>query len=292
MSTLQSEDCQTNDLNGLFPMSIESLRFPLHNSMRIIFTGYYNGFNIEVRSAEEMSLLHQMGCFGKGSASRSRPSTAHEDGCTNIMRKRQILKRNYWYKKFGGNKETAEIDYFLQEVDKVTAKIVNDGNQLSSKEVIDLVSSDDNDSITADNEDDRIECNNAMQNYDTHDLVVIVPNSDSEEDNYFAKIRPKCCVNKVKVMEKLMLTPEEAFFLLYGLGCLQIISLQNNILNIQQCWDLFTSADIKFMTRYVVYHYFRSKGYIVKPGIKFGGDYCMYLLPVTKYYITYLSLRL
>lgn len=272
--TMQSEDCQTNDLNDLFPMSIESLRFPLHNSVQIIFTGYYNGFNVEVRSAEEMSLLHQMGCFGKGSASRSRPMAAHGDANTNIMRKRQFLKRNYWYKKFGGDKESSDIDSFLKEVDEVTAKIIDDGERITNKEVIDLVSSDDNMSVGSE-DDDELDCNpNTLQNYDKGDIVVIVPNSDSEEDNYFAHMKPKCCVNKIKLVEKLMLTPEEAFFLLYGLGCLQIISLQNNILNIEACWNLFTASDKNFTTKYVVYHYFRSKGYVVKPGIKFGGDYC------------------
>ncbi|KAF9416798.1 hypothetical protein HW555_005928 [Spodoptera exigua] len=241
MTTLQSEDCQTNDLNDSFPMAVESLRFPLDNSMRIVFTGYYNGFNVEVRSVEEIALLYHMGCFGKGTTSRSEPKADKSDIMPRIIRKRQFLKRNYWYKKFGTSDKlgTAEADDFMKDIDSLMIKIIGD----------------------------------SKKSYNKEDLVVIVPNSESEGENYFENMRPKCCLNKINIQEKLMLTPEEAFFLLYGLGCLQIVSLDNALLSIEKCWDLFRAVDGRFLSKYVVYHYYRSKGYVVKPGIKFGGDY-------------------
>ncbi|XP_030040380.1 tRNA-splicing endonuclease subunit SEN2 [Manduca sexta] len=275
MTTLQSEDCQTNDLNDLFPMSIESLALPLDNSMRIVFTGYYNGFNIEVRSTEEMALLYHMGCFGKGSASRSKPSfRQHGDNVPQIMRRRQYMKRNYWYKKFSEPDEITESDKFLKELDELTAKIISDGEKLATEDVIDLVSSEE--------DDDEMQGTNNSVNTETTfhsnnkgDIVVIVPNSDSEDDDYFVNLKTKCCINKIKIREKLILSLEEAFFLTYGLGCLKVVN-NNNILNIEDCWALFTTTDKRFIPKYVVYHYFRSKGYIVKPGIKFGGDYLLY----------------
>lgn len=269
MSTLQSEDCQTNDL---LPMSIESLRFPLDNSMQIVFTGYYNGFNVEVRSPEEVSLLYHMGCFGKGSCSRSQPAQAHGENVPQIMRKRQYLKRSYWYKKFGNPKNTSEATTFLKDLDELNAKIISDSEKLTKKDVIDLVSSDE------ENEDDTEECSShdleQLHSHDKEDLVVIVPNSDSEDEDYFLNIKPKCCINKIRLQEKLLLSPEEAFFLVYGLGCLQVVSIDNNLLSIEQCWSLFAKNHTTFVSKYIVYHYFRSKGYVVKPGIKFGGDYC------------------
>lgn len=268
--TLQSEDCQINDLNDSFPMATESLRFPFDNSMQIVFTGYYNGYNVEVRSVEEIALLYHMGCFGKGSASRSQPKAAQNDVTPRIMRKRQFLKRNYWFKKFDGFKGAADADSFMRDIDGLTTKIIGDSEKKTQKDVIDLISSD---------EDDREEANATLnserfQSHDKEDIVVIVPNSESEEENYFANMKPKCCLNKVKLQEKLMLTPQEAFFLLYGLGCLQIVNLDNTLLNVDKCWDLFVTADKKFINEYIVYHYYRSKGYVVKPGIKFGGAYC------------------
>uniref|UniRef100_A0A2A4J9G7 tRNA-intron lyase n=1 Tax=Heliothis virescens TaxID=7102 RepID=A0A2A4J9G7_HELVI len=172
MTTLQSEDCQTNDLNDSFPMAIESLRFPLDNSMRIVFTGYYNGFNVEVRSVEEIALLYHMGCFGKGSASRSQPKAAQNDVTPRIMRKRQFLKRNYWFKKFGGFKGTAEADNFMKDVEGLTAKIIGDSEKKTQKDVIDLVSSDEDDG----GETNSTHSSERFQNHDKEDIVVIVPN--------------------------------------------------------------------------------------------------------------------
>ncbi|XP_075980825.1 tRNA splicing endonuclease subunit 2 [Anticarsia gemmatalis] len=273
MTTLQSEDCQTNDPNDSFPMAIDSLRFPLDNSMRIVFTGYYNGYNVEIRSIEEIGLLYHMGCFGKGSASRSQPKVTENDNSPRIMRKRQILKRNYWFRKFGSSNQSAEADAFMKDIDDITAKIISDSEKRSIKDVIDLVSSDEENGV----EQEPQECFEQYHNPEKGDnIVVIVPDSDSEEENYFANLKPKCCLNKIKIQEKLMLTPQEAFFLLYGLGCLQIVNLDNTLLNIEKCWELFTMADKNFVSKYVVFHYYRSKGYIVKPGIKFGGDYLLY----------------
>lgn len=275
MTTFQSEDCQSNDLNELFPMSTEMLQFPLDNSMQIVFTGYFNGFNIEVRSVEEIALLHHMGCFGKGSASRSQPKVAQNDKVPQIMRKRQFLKRNYWYKKFVSQETKTETDPFLLSARELATKIGDDSKIGCGKDVIDLVSSDDEDMQVNDFTNNVYE---TIISDDKTDHVVIVPNSDSEEDNYFANLKPQCCINKIKIQEKLILSLEEAFFLIYGLGCLQIVGLDNSLLNIEQCWALFNSTDEKFVNRYIVYHYFRSKGYVVKPGIKFGGDFCKYII--------------
>lgn len=273
MTTFQSEDCQSNDLNELFPMTIETLQFPLDNSMQIVFTGYYNGFNVEVKSIEEIALLHHMGCFGKSSISRSQPKVSKNDVGLLIMRKRQFLKRNYWYKKFSSPDDNTEAeDTFLKSLDELANKIASDCTNNTRKDVINLVSSDEDEMEVIDDNLSKTQYKSDVKG--AH--VVIVPNSDSEDDNYFDKLKPKCCINKVQIKEKLILSLEESFFLTYGLGCLQVVNTDNNLLSIEECWTLFKSVDKKFIHRYVVYHYFRSKGYVVKPGIKFGGDFLLY----------------
>lgn len=270
MTTLQSNACQSNDTNHLFPMAIDSLRFPLDTAMRIVFTGHFNGFSVAVNSEDEMALLHQMGCFGKGSFSRSKPRT-HQHGM-HIMRRRQFVKRNYWHKKFTSTMDRSETDLFLSEAKEIMLKIKNDSKK---KDVIDLVSSDEE----IGEETDDVSVQEAYNLNAEKDMVVIVPNSDSEDDDYFAKLKPKCCVNKTIIPEKLMLTLQEAFFLSYGLGCLQVVN-EDKLLSIQQCWQLFLETDKNFTSKYVVYHYYRSKGYVVKPAIKFGGDYCKYYVDI------------
>ncbi|XP_039756073.1 tRNA-splicing endonuclease subunit Sen2 [Pararge aegeria] len=242
----------------------------LHNPMCIVFTGHYNGVGVEVRPPHIMELLYQMGCFGKGTTSRSRPKPVTKS--PQFMRRRQFLKRDYWYKRFGKLQKTIDPDSFFKDMDHLVAKIIKDTKEQSGKDVIDLVSTDDEDQEETANLTEKSEFDDSYQ----QNAVVIVPNSDSEEDDYFANLKPKYFINRVQLQEKLMLTLQEAFFLLYGLGCLKIVNNKNNILNVQECWNLFSESESNFVEKYVVYHYFRSKGYVVKPGIKFGGDYLLY----------------
>lgn len=104
--------------------------------------------------------------------------------------------------------------------------------------------------------------------------LLVLPDSDSETENYLKEITPKIKHESFPVQETLHLTFEETFFLLYGLGCLNLIDFDGNLLDIDSAWHFFCKADKNFVQNYVVYHYFRSKGWVVKPGLKYGGDFC------------------
>ncbi|CAG8524278.1 199_t:CDS:2, partial [Scutellospora calospora] len=74
--------------------------------------------------------------------------------------------------------------------------------------------------------------------------------------------------SNVSIQEHLHLTTEEAFFLNFGLGCLEIYDTNDD--------SPLTKLDNPFIIRYVAYHYFRSLGWVVKGGMKFGCDYVLY----------------
>ena len=91
--------------------------------------------------------------------------------------------------------------------------------------------------------------------------------------------------------EHAQLTLEEAFFLAYALGALEILDpdTKKPIPN-QDLFYLFRktsyfpplanpslSPDDPFMTNYVVYHHFRSLGWVLRSGIKFSVDYMLYV---------------
>lgn len=91
--------------------------------------------------------------------------------------------------------------------------------------------------------------------------------------------------------EHLQLSNEEAFFLVYGLGALQIYDLkQNSVISPTSLFALLRQhsyfpprdpaaqfePDDPFVVSYVVYHHFRSLGWIVRSGVKFGVDYLLY----------------
>ncbi|KAJ9134278.1 tRNA-splicing endonuclease subunit Sen2 [Pleurostoma richardsiae] len=93
--------------------------------------------------------------------------------------------------------------------------------------------------------------------------------------------------------EHLQLAPEEAFFLVFALGALRVLDPETNQpLSTEELFNLFrqhsyfppriTDAaselqpDDPFLMHYVVYHHFRSLGWVPRPGIKFGVDWMLY----------------
>ncbi|KAK5112319.1 hypothetical protein LTR85_011591 [Meristemomyces frigidus] len=107
----------------------------------------------------------------------------------------------------------------------------------------------------------------------------------------------------IKNQEHLQLTLEEAFFLSYGLGALDVttfdthlnptrlhtIHAPSELLTLFSQHSVFpplksdlsaesalTAPDSPFLLNYAVYHHFRSLGWVVRPGVKFAVDYLLY----------------
>lgn len=100
--------------------------------------------------------------------------------------------------------------------------------------------------------------------------------------------------------EHLQLSLEEAFFLVFAIEVIEVTgseSFENQaiVFSIQDCWHRFAQASVArptitksilpqfrlepdnpFVMRYVVYHYFRSRGWVVKDGLKYGTDFMLY----------------
>ncbi|ETS02856.1 hypothetical protein M419DRAFT_76424 [Trichoderma reesei RUT C-30] len=93
--------------------------------------------------------------------------------------------------------------------------------------------------------------------------------------------------------EHLQLMPEEAFFLSFGLGVLEVTDpASGRVLSRQDLFRLFRQysyfpprngpdepdlePDDGFLLHYAVYHHFRSLGWVPRAGIKFGVDWLLY----------------
>lgn len=103
--------------------------------------------------------------------------------------------------------------------------------------------------------------------------ILVVPDSDSENEDYFRNLKPEYEIDSSYLKEHLQLSLEEAFFLFEAVKCLKIYH-NKAILNSEEAWMLFSQSDKSFVPNYIVYHYFRTKNWVVKPGLKFGGDFC------------------
>ncbi|KFH63934.1 hypothetical protein MVEG_09759 [Podila verticillata NRRL 6337] len=100
--------------------------------------------------------------------------------------------------------------------------------------------------------------------------------------------------------EHLQLSLEEAFFLVFAIEVIEVADSESSehrtvVFSILDCWRRFAQAslarptiatsilpefrlepDNPFIVRYVVYHYFRSQGWVVKDGLKYGTDFMLY----------------
>ncbi|XP_007952299.1 tRNA-splicing endonuclease subunit Sen2 [Orycteropus afer afer] len=95
-----------------------------------------------------------------------------------------------------------------------------------------------------------------------------------------------CRRNPYRIYEYLQLSLEEAFFLVYALGCLSIYYEQEP-LTIIKLWKAFTAVQPSFKTTYMAYHYFRSKGWVPKVGLKYGTDLLLYRKGPPFYHASY-----
>ncbi|XP_004395696.1 PREDICTED: tRNA-splicing endonuclease subunit Sen2 isoform X1 [Odobenus rosmarus divergens] len=100
------------------------------------------------------------------------------------------------------------------------------------------------------------------------------------------KKRLVCRRNPYRILEYLQLSLEEAFFLVYALGCLSIY-YEKEPLTILKLWKAFTVVQPTFRTTYMAYHYFRSKGWVPKVGLKYGTDLLLYRKGPPFYHASY-----
>lgn len=125
-------------------------------------------------------------------------------------------------------------------------------------------------------------------------LVEEVVKDEGEEDDNNNKDRTErprtlkrvCRINPFRLLEYLQLSLEEAFFLVYALGCLSV-HYNEETMTISQLWEMFRCVQPHFETTYIAYHYFRSKGWVPKSGVKYGSDLMLYRKGPPFYHASY-----
>ncbi|PIK33464.1 putative tRNA-splicing endonuclease subunit Sen2 [Apostichopus japonicus] len=105
-----------------------------------------------------------------------------------------------------------------------------------------------------------------------------------EDKEKTQKMKSKQVIRKpdpYPVQEFLQLSYEESFFLSYGLGCLTLLkpsttSAEETPMNLVDIWKEFLILKPRFPATYACYHYYRSKGWVPRCGIKYGCDFVVY----------------
>ncbi|XP_054336339.1 tRNA-splicing endonuclease subunit Sen2 isoform X2 [Pongo pygmaeus] len=117
---------------------------------------------------------------------------------------------------------------------------------------------------------------------DSSQHVGLLHAGDRGPDHEYVLVEEAQCA----VSEREHVPNEEAFFLVYALGCLSIY-YEKEPLTIVKLWKAFTVVQPTFRTTYMAYHYFRSKGWVPKVGLKYGTDLLLYRKGPPFYHASY-----
>lgn len=284
---------------------------PPSSHPRIFYQGYYSPETRSVHVTDELAIrvLWERGFFGKGSLSRSEPSWLDREkrrrgivaGETSeeVTRKRREERREFKKERARKEREAIEeklaeerkhgqernLDTFYEAMDGRVEELGNDNLGPPRKlpassvraEIIDL----DGD---AESNKENIAPGSLSVQFSTRAEAGLEKPLHNEDQK---PAEPTSINNQ----EHLQLTLEEALFLSYGLGVLSIVEpATSNPLSISSLFTLSRQhsyfppippqdlqPDDPFLLSYVVYHHFRSLGWVVRPGTKFAVDYLLYL---------------
>lgn len=83
-------------------------------------------------------------------------------------------------------------------------------------------------------------------------------------------------VDPFPVPEYLSLMFEESLFLVRELKCLEVRTLDGVVIAEKDLIERFSKLNRNFLASYAGYLYMKSKNWIIKSGLKFGGDFILY----------------
>nr|XP_034811723.1 tRNA-splicing endonuclease subunit Sen2 isoform X3 [Pan paniscus]XP_034811724.1 tRNA-splicing endonuclease subunit Sen2 isoform X3 [Pan paniscus] len=274
--------------------------------------------NVIVRNAEDIEQLYGKGYFGKGILSRSRPSFTISD--PKLVAKWTDMKTNMpiiTSKRYQRSVEwAAELMRRQGQDESTVGRILKDytkplehppvkrdeeaqvHDELNSGMVSNMegTAGGERPSVRGLHHEDGSQHIGLLHPGDRgpdHEYVLVeeaecamsereaAPNEELVQRN-----RLICRRNPYRIFEYLQLSLEEAFFLVYALGCLSIY-YEKEPLTIVKLWKAFTVVQPTFRTTYMAYHYFRSKGWVPKVGLKYGTDLLLYRKGPPFYHASY-----
>ncbi|KAI4224384.1 MAG: hypothetical protein LQ349_007255 [Xanthoria aureola] len=258
--------------------------------MRAYFSADTRSFH--VTDEKIARVLWEQGFFGKGSLSRSEPAWLQRervrqglvlgDTSEEVTRKRREERKQF-------KNERARLE--REAIDEKLAEEATDRTK-SNGHIEPSVTSNVTRTSSSGNIDSQNPASSLANLLGERTLSlgtnepVAVPPSEVASDISSLQIPPTVIINQ----EHFQLTAEEAFFLVYALGVLEIQDPNTSqriptprLLSLCRSHSYFppqpsssNAPDDPFLISYVAYHHFRSLGWVVRPGIKFGVDYLLY----------------
>lgn len=309
---------------SLISVALSYLTFLISPPRQEVYSAYFDQATSSVQVTDERSInaLWQMGFFGKGSLSRSEPSWLarekkrrglhNEKTSEEITRLRRTERRELKLER--ARMEKLAIEERLKAEAAARESVASE----PLDEAAQSTSTDDTTNATATTTEKfslkKAKEARVLEARQARELAA--QNAALAEQNQSVVLKkeflstspsslqvPDSVVDSLDVddflnEEHLQLSNEEAFFLAYSLGALQIYDsplksgedqlispITTSALLQKFCHHSFQPArdgsvslqpDDPFMTSYAVYHHFRSLGWVIRSGVKFGTDYLLY----------------
>ncbi|KAL7271582.1 tRNA splicing endonuclease subunit sen2 [Rhizina undulata] len=274
-----------------------------------LYSGVFNRTTgaIHVTDARSIQAFWNSGFFGKGSLSRSEPTwVIRRRRALGVIGIDEALTAEEVTERRRGERKEFKRERARAEREKLEKRLAEEGKLAREAAGINE-DGDDSGGVSLLEPEQPVEKpdGDAKEENGTAKSVTFAPVGRRKSVE-----RPQRPVVDVEDLEHLQLTIEEAFFLSYGLGALKItdsatgvwtyprrlLDIETDIGAIKETipqkdlLPLFREnsyfpalapgselqPDDPFMVNYVVYHHFRSLGWVVKPGIKFAVDYLLY----------------
>ncbi|KAI5302326.1 hypothetical protein KEM56_000798 [Ascosphaera pollenicola] len=262
--------------------------------------------SVHVTDHDTIRALWEMGFFGKGSLSRSEPSWMDREkkrlgliaGSTaeEVTKARRNERREMKLERARKEREAIAVQLRLEAEKKAMKGDV--GGSASSGELVDQHSKAEavDDFVEVETVDGAVKADAEITESATSMNVVAEETVSVQQSSQTVQHTGAEEEMDLQNEEHLQLSLEEAFFLVYGLGVLNVYSGPNTddaslaIISAPSLFALFRrfsyspsrdallprEPDDRFIVSYVVYHHFRSLGWVVRSGVKFGVDYILY----------------
>lgn len=237
------------------------------------FTGIFNGLSVEVIDPDAIKQLYLNGCYGLSSKTKNVPKLLHKFPQVQNVNQSQYEQKLAWNAKFTNqNPNLVMVNLLLPTEEETT--LIPEGSEIHTEiENIEDTEVNDDESNKIDetqNEDDGI--------VDDNQPMEIVDVAKNQTEPVISTENKEPVLNLVPdpfpIEDTLALFPEEAFFLHFSLRCLKILNFdQTHEYTTEEALEKFCNMNPKFIERFVVYHFYRSKNWVVRSGLKFGGDF-------------------
>ncbi|EFE44858.1 hypothetical protein TRV_00338 [Trichophyton verrucosum HKI 0517] len=272
---------------SLLSIALSYLTFYISPPQPITCSAYFDACtsSIQVTDSKTIRILWEMGFFGKGSLSRSEPSWLEREKkrrgligqstSEEATRMRRVERRQFKLER--ARKEKEAIAEQLRAEGKLPEGPASDisTSALDDEAARETKTAEGSTSAPNDELAGKTATNRAKSVRFSPTVEVADINDDVE----------------VEDEEHLQLSSEDAFFLSYGLGVLEVYDdTRSTVLKPQALLALLRQhsyfpprapsaapePDDRFMISYVAYHHFRSLGWVVRSGVKFGVDLLLY----------------